>query len=50
MALPRLGLDRDISEPVLRDLDRIQQFLRTSGQSAVNSRGCGLCLRKDRAL
>ena len=29
--LPRLGLDRDISEPVLRDLNRIQQFLRTSG-------------------
>jgi peptide subunit release factor 1 (eRF1) len=29
--LPRLGLDRDISEPVIRDLDRIQQFLRTPG-------------------
>src|SRR5829696_6496621 len=31
LGLPRLGLDRDISEPVLRDLDRIQQFLRTPG-------------------
>ena len=29
--LPRLGLDREISEPVLRDLNRIQQFLRTQG-------------------
>ena len=29
--LPRLGLDREISEPVLRDLNRIQQFLRTPG-------------------
>jgi peptide subunit release factor 1 (eRF1) len=29
--LPRLGLDREISEPVLRDLKRIQQFLRTPG-------------------
>jgi peptide subunit release factor 1 (eRF1) len=31
LGLPRLGLNRDISEPVLRDLDRIQQFLRTPG-------------------
>jgi peptide subunit release factor 1 (eRF1) len=29
--LPRLGLDREIAEPVLRDLNRIQQFLRTPG-------------------
>ncbi|MFL5533359.1 MAG: hypothetical protein ACJ8BC_15440 [Gemmatimonadales bacterium] len=29
--VPRLGLDRGTSEPVLRDLDRIQQFLRTPG-------------------
>ena len=30
-ALPRLGLDRSIVEEVTRDLDRIQQFLRTPG-------------------
>jgi len=29
--VPRLGLDRDLSEPVLRDLDRVQQFLRMPG-------------------
>jgi peptide subunit release factor 1 (eRF1) len=29
--LPRLGLERAASEEVLRDLDRIQQFLRTPG-------------------
>jgi peptide subunit release factor 1 (eRF1) len=29
--LPRLGLDREISEPVIRDLNRIQQFLRMPG-------------------
>jgi peptide subunit release factor 1 (eRF1) len=30
-ALPRLGLDRSIVEEVTRDLDRLQQFLRTPG-------------------
>jgi peptide chain release factor subunit 1 len=30
-ALPRLGLDRSIVEEVTRDLDRIQQFLRSPG-------------------
>jgi peptide subunit release factor 1 (eRF1) len=30
-ALPRLGLERSIVEEVTRDLDRIQQFLRTPG-------------------
>jgi peptide subunit release factor 1 (eRF1) len=29
--LPRLGLDRAAADEVLRDLDRIQQFLRTPG-------------------
>jgi peptide subunit release factor 1 (eRF1) len=28
-ALPRLGLDRSITEEVVRDLDRVQQYLRT---------------------
>jgi peptide subunit release factor 1 (eRF1) len=30
-ALPRLGLERSIIEEIIRDLDRIQQFLRTPG-------------------
>jgi peptide subunit release factor 1 (eRF1) len=30
-ALPRLGLERTAAEAVTRDLERIQQFLRTSG-------------------
>ena len=30
-ALPRLGLERSIIEEITRDLDRIQQFLRTPG-------------------
>jgi peptide chain release factor subunit 1 len=29
--LPRLGLEREISDQVVRDLERIQQFLRTPG-------------------
>jgi len=29
--LPRLGLERSATEEVLRDLDRIQQFLRAPG-------------------
>jgi len=29
--LPRLGLDREVAEQVARDLDRVQQFLRTPG-------------------